>query len=200
MHCPHCGNNIPQNSTFCLHCGRQIYAPPSRTATTGTVAAASVWTVVILTVVGVAAVGIGILVYGELQRKNSPDAGTSTSSGPASLFPVLSQPHVIVNDSFAVGARQYASYSFTTTGPTHVKGSFTAQGGRNDIDVALFTAEGYVNFQNGHAGSTYYQSPGYVTAGSIDINIPAGTYYLVFINTAALLTNKVVHADVVATY
>jgi zinc-ribbon domain len=31
MHCPTCGKQIPENSTFCLHCGARVTAPSGST-------------------------------------------------------------------------------------------------------------------------------------------------------------------------
>jgi len=52
----------------------------------------------------------------------------------------------------------------------------------------------YVNWQNGHTGTTYYSS-GQVTTGSFNVNLPAGTtYYFVFDNSFETISFKDVNA------
>jgi hypothetical protein len=195
MRCPHCFNEIPQGSAFCLHCGNSIVARATQPQPKMSAGAA---VVIVFTLLGISVIVFLLLVGGVAWF--GAHRSDSTAQSPLGLPSIISSEHQIVNDSFAVGARQYVYYKFTAPSPAHVTGSFTAQGGRNDIQAALFTESGFINFQNGHAGQVYYQTPGYVTTDNIDLHLPAGTYYLVFSNTAALLTNKVVRANVVATY
>jgi hypothetical protein len=101
----------------------------------------------------------------------------------------------IVDQTFPVGAHQYNYYKFSLTVPGRVTGHFSASGGANDIDVWVVDEDGFANFTNNHQVRTFYQS-GYVTAGTIDLRLNSGTYYVIFSNSKALLTNKVVTANV----
>ena len=101
----------------------------------------------------------------------------------------------IVDKTFPVGAHEYNYYKFSLSIPGHVTGHFTASGGANDIDVLVVDEDGFANFNNNHEARTFYRS-GYVTAGTIDLRLNSGTYYVIFSNAKALLTNKVVTADV----
>jgi hypothetical protein len=104
----------------------------------------------------------------------------------------------IVNNTFPVAPRSYVYYTFRVEGEARVRGRFSASGGANDVEVFILDDDGFQNFKNGHRASTYYNSGGYVTVGTIDRTLGEGTYYLVFNNSAAMLTNKVVTADVKA--
>jgi len=57
----------------------------------------------------------------------------------------------------------------------------------------------FTNFSNGRTNA-YYNSGGYVTTGSIDLNLRSDTYYIVFSNAKAMLTNKVVTAKIDAEF
>jgi hypothetical protein len=147
---------------------------------------------------GVGVVLILALIVGGIVYKSSQ---SRSSYNPSSPSQVLTNRHSIVNSTFHVGARQYVYYTFTVPSSGHVIGNFRASGGSNDIEVVIFDADGFENFRNGHRASrVYYKSSGYVTTDTIDKNIPAGTYYIVFNNGDALLTNKTVAASVDVEY
>jgi hypothetical protein len=84
----------------------------------------------------------------------------------------------------------------------NLRGNFTASGGfTNDVEVYVFSADEYVNWQNRHAAKSFYNS-GKVTVGTFNINLPAdaGTYYIVFNNRFSLLTQRSVLIDAALTY
>jgi len=81
-------------------------------------------------------------------------------------------------------------------------GNFTASGGlSNDVEVFVMPENDFVNWQNGHAAKTFYNS-GRVTVGTLNVNLPAdaGTYYLIFSNKSSLLTQRNVLVDAALTY
>jgi hypothetical protein len=101
----------------------------------------------------------------------------------------------IVDSTFPVRARAYQNYSFDVTGSGHVTGKFNATGGRDDIDVWVIDANEMANFANGHRTHFYYHSD-YVSYGEINLRLKPGSYYIIFSNRVALLTNKIVEAHV----
>ena len=103
----------------------------------------------------------------------------------------------IVDSTFPVGPRSYQSYSFAVAANRigNLTGTFSATGGRNDIDAWVIDANQMANFANGHSTYFYYHSD-YVSYGEINLRLKTGSYYLIFSNKAALLTNKVVEAHV----
>jgi hypothetical protein len=106
---------------------------------------------------------------------------------------------LVVDKTFPVAAHNYIYYTIPLKAEmTHMTGHFTAQVGNNDIEVFVLDKDGFTNFSNGHNSATYYNSGGYVTTGSIDLNLRPGTYYVVFNNSRAMLTNKVVTAKIEA--
>lgn len=74
-----------------------------------------------------------------------------------------------------------------------ITGEFSASGGRNDIDCIILSDFEYFNFDKGKFFRAYYRS-GYVSSGKINIRLPAGIYFIIFNNRAALITNKKVRA------
>ena len=82
-----------------------------------------------------------------------------------------------------------------------LQGHFTATGGSgNDKEVWLVTEDGFTNWQNGHAATTFYNS-GRVTQDALNASLPGtGTYYLVFDNRFSLLSKKEVEVKGALTY
>ena len=101
----------------------------------------------------------------------------------------------VVDSTFPVRARSYQYYSFDVAGSGHLTGTFNATGGRDDIDVWVIDANQMANFGNGHNTHFYYRSD-YVSYGQINLRLRPGSYYIIFSNRQALLTNKIVEAHV----
>ena len=100
----------------------------------------------------------------------------------------------IVNGLITVDAGHYEYYQFSipasTSGIASVHGSFTASGGSgNDIIVYIMDNTNFVNWQNGHSATSYYNS-GQVTTANFNVNLNAGTYYLVYDNTFSIFSQK----------
>lgn len=102
------------------------------------------------------------------------------------------QPHKVVEDSLFVPAQRMVWYTFTVPTRARVYGRFRATGGKNDIYAALVDDDGLENFRNGNGGKAFYSSGGYITTDTIDCQLAPGRYHIVFSNTKALLTNKMV--------
>jgi len=119
---------------------------------------------------------------------------------------ILPQQHTenIVNGLVTVNAGNYEYYQFSVpsgASAVSVSGSFTASGGSgNDIIVYVMDYTNFVNWQNGHSASAYYNS-GQVTTETISTSLPAGaTYYLVYSNTFSILSSKNVQTTVNLVY
>ncbi len=124
---------------------------------------------------------------------NTPQ-GQSSFEQPSPPIPLR---ETIVDSTFPVGPRAYQSYSFTVAVNRvgNLTGTFSATGGRNDIDAWVIDANQMANFANGHSTHFYYHSD-YVSYGEINLRLKPGTYYVIFSNRTALLTNKVVSAQI----
>ncbi|MGA2308201.1 MAG: hypothetical protein ABSG57_01470 [Candidatus Bathyarchaeia archaeon] len=111
----------------------------------------------------------------------------------------------IVNDLITVNANDYEYYPFyVPSGATNVQvqGSFTASGGSgNDIEVLIMGSTDFINWQNGHQASAYYDS-GQLTTSSFDVPLPSGqgTYYLVYSNTFSIISQKNVNTQANLSY
>ena len=82
------------------------------------------------------------------------------------------------------------------------KGHFSTTGGSgNDIQVLIFAADDFVNWQNRHDAKTFYNS-GRVTQDTLNVSLPAGggLYYVVFNNRFSLLSPKDVEAHITLSY
>ncbi|MFN2455905.1 MAG: zinc-ribbon domain-containing protein [Pyrinomonadaceae bacterium] len=208
MFCPSCGKQTPDESAFCLHCGNRIVAPvpppqpvapapqpiivkqPPKKSNSGLI-------VLLILIIG----GVGLVGLISAVRVTHDVAYSGSTYNPSSASQVLTSRHNIVNSSFPVEALHYSYYTFTVPSAAHVTGNFRASGGRNDIEVVIFDEEGFENFQNGNKASrVYYNSHGYVTTATIDKNIGAGTYYIIFNNKDAILTDKMVTANIDVEY
>lgn len=84
--------------------------------------------------------------------------------------------------------------------PAGVVGKFLSSGGSgNDIKVYVVDDEGLANVKNRHRAKYYYYSDK-VTAGSLNLRLNPGRYYLVFDNTFSIFSNKVVQSDIELIY
>jgi hypothetical protein len=110
------------------------------------------------------------------------------------------EPHALLAKSLLVPARQMVWYTFTLPVITRVHGHFRASGGGNDIYAVLVDDDGLENFRNGHGAKVFYSSGGYITTDTIDCRLAPGRYHMVFSNTKALLTNKMVDVTLEADY
>lgn len=117
------------------------------------------------------------------------------TGGNANYYPPATAPRspvVIVNGSAQVNAGAYRYNIFTVpAGSTGIiSGNISAQGGRNDIDLAVIPAAQVGGFASGNYNS--FLQTGYTTGGPFRVTLPPGSYALVYSNTRALLTPKIV--------
>jgi len=100
----------------------------------------------------------------------------------------------VVNATISVGAMDHAAYRVAvgeSQKDPHIVGSFRASGGMgNDIKVFIMTETDYVNWANGHQGSTFYSS-GQLTTSSFDVGpLSPGNYRVVFDNSFSTFSRK----------
>lgn len=101
----------------------------------------------------------------------------------------------IVNDTFRVGAGTFKYYPFTLDTESRLSCGFSASGGANDIEVVVIPANEFENYKNFGSFQSYYKS-GYVPQGAFNMSLAPGAYLIIFNNSKALMTNKVVKAHV----
>lgn len=128
-------------------------------------------------------------------RHNAANAAAEAAKSAQSYLPTPSPPqkHLLLDKTFHVDALNFVSYGWTLQTQTRLTGKFSAQGGSNDIACWIVDEDNFVNLKNNTALRVYYES-GYTTQRTIDLTLPAGTYYIVFDNRKALLTGKTVTA------
>jgi uncharacterized membrane protein YvbJ len=197
MFCSKCGKELPDDSTFCSKCGNALtpsaaapVAQPRKKSNRGA------WILLAILVL----VGFLWVANANLTKNQSSTSITSTSPR---IFPT-DRTQLITNTAITVSATTYSYYKFTVPpGATNVfvDGHFSAAGGAgNDVETFVLDEDSFVNFQNNHAASAYYNS-GKVTQNSINARLPGGgNYYLVFNNKFSLLAPKAVQVNATLHY
>lgn len=218
MYCSQCATPLGDTDVYCPNCSKPVASfrisdnvsqvEPSETQTVvrpRTAVTKATWPAAAVgalagSVVTLAVVGLFILAYLQMDRSKQDQANSASNGNSVRTTPVGSEtvetptpaptpepkPKVlIVNEQFPVPAGEQVTYPFHVTTEARVTGGFVTYGGSNDIDASLIDQRGGV----------YYHS-GYTTKGKINIQLPPGTYTLVFSNRRAWFTDKSVAAEV----
>lgn len=193
MFCPACAKEIPETSTYCLHCGKPVQGAtpaPKTGASMGWIVAAAL--IVVL---------LGVLWSGYNKRSEPSQPASLVRPAAPVLRPVSEK---MFSGQLIVRAGNYVYRKFTVS-PTmrdvRVVGSFHASGGSgHDIQAVLAEESEFENWINGHQAQVLY-STGQITNGKIDVYITQpGTYFLAFNNKFSLVTDKDVFAEVELSY
>jgi hypothetical protein len=180
MFCPSCGKEIPDNSRYCLVCGKSptatIKKEPTPERKSDTVRNVALGVIGLLSLY-VIAVLVANANRGALRAAQQQDPLT---------------PSV-----FTVAAGQMYYVPFSVNGPARVVGRFQASGGGgNDIQAVVMDADNFENWKNGHPARAFYQSEK-TTVGNINVPVnQAGSYYLAFNNRFSLISAKTITANV----
>lgn len=198
MFCANCGKELPDDSQFCLKCGHALtgVVAPTPIQPVRKKSHLGVWILLPLLAV--------VLVWFSIEASNDGVSGPSASSTGVTGLLHLARTQVIANGATTVNADSYTYYRFEVpTGATGitVNGHFAASGGiGNDIETFILDHDSFVNFQNGHTATTFYNS-GKVTDDAISARLPSGgIYYLVFNNRFSLITPKAVRVNAILQY
>ncbi len=208
MFCRFCGATLADDSTFCHSCGKSLATATTPSTTTTRAASAPVAApasqpggkgtrVPVLVGVGVIIFVLGVVWW----AANSKGGPTYSSTPPSAPQPTILPRTVTITDTaFTVPALNGVHFKFVVPpGATSVRveGTFSATGGgSNDVEVALFSNDEFVNWQNRHPVNALYSS-GRITQDTINVLLPsnAGTYYWVFSNKFSLMSPKAVRAS-----
>jgi zinc-ribbon domain len=212
MFCHQCSAQLPDSARFCLECGERLATAYESTNVTQPRQKKSDADFVLKVIGGAAVFILAFLLTGlSMGFLGTQTHSNSLASSTPPQPPLLVQPppppppketiDPIAKGSFVVAPGKYTCWDFEIVfenDTTRIVGKFQAEGGSgNDIRVMLLTAEGFLNWSNGHGcqNCSFYDS-GKVTAGHIDVKVPEGKYYLIFSNIGAFFSNKVVKADI----
>lgn len=186
MFCPSCGKEIPDESQYCLACGKSPTAglakyPPPQTKSSQSHTLRNI-------VIGFFAI-IGVLFV--LNKINDGQLSPALSTH---REPIISSP-------FTVGAGQMYYVRFNVPKSARLVGRFQVAGGSgNDAEAIITDEDSFENWKNGHQPRVLYQS-GKVTVGNIDVPITqTGTYYIAFNNQFSVVSSKTVNANITLQY
>jgi hypothetical protein len=218
--CPECGSDISNSAISCPKCG----LPIKKGQSSGPIMAKSeakeilssseekayrkliIWGVALTIVIIIA-----VLIYRNNQSLINGWFFHNDHGLPSQLQADQYVPKVhtqnIVQGSIIAKAGLFRYYEITIRPDAYnnrISGRFHASGGiGNDIRVLVMKKDDYINFVNGHAASSFYDS-GQTTVSDVNVQLPSGveTYVLVFDNTFSILTDKEVDTklDLVSTY
>ncbi len=157
--------------------------------------AIAIFVIAVIAVSYVALDSAGIMV---VQKSTVMSVTYSTTETPQS------SSNNIVNGLITVSPGNYEYYQVSVPAGAYnvqLSGTFTASGGSgNDIIVSVMDQTDFVNWQNGHQASTYYDS-GQVTTDSFSVTLPAGAiYYLVYSNEFSIISTKNVNTQANLSY
>jgi hypothetical protein len=210
MYCPKCGVETPDDSQFCRKCGQGLSVVASPTGAGAAAAPARIpepkpqekpKRKLVRTPYAIA--GVLLLLFVIYGYNASQRANPNPNASPIDRIAKQQHTTTMSNPNIDIKPLSFHYYKLDVpAGATSVllHGDFTASGGlTNDIEVFVFPENDFVNWQNGHNAKTFYQS-GKVTVGTVNVNLPAGTFYLVFSNKSSLLTQRNVRVDATLTY
>ncbi len=198
MYCPSCSKEIPDRSTFCLHCGKSVQAPQGEKRQRSKAG----WVLIGIVVTLVAVFGVRALLDTGKEPPKQPPADRVIQPPQPVLVPITEK---LTSGQLVVRAGKFIRMKFTVDTEkmqeVRVVGSFRASGGSgNDIQVVIADENEFENWINGHRARTLY-STDKTTTGMIDVQIThPGTYILAFSNSFSLLTDKDVFAEVELQY
>jgi len=188
MFCPHCGNEIPNESRYCLACGKSP-AAAIRIAKP---------------------IGRRELVEAE-ESKNRSHAARNVLIGFVLLFALymliskggtssmgIGRRDALISGSVIVKAGTIYFVKFTVDGSARVVGRFETTGGPgNDIQAVIASSDEFENWQNGHQARVLFQTEK-TTVATVDVPInQPGTYYLAFNNKFSVQSDKTVTGNIV---
>lgn len=155
-----------------------------------------------LVVIGVLLILLVIFASGTLYQQGRLQSSAATRGTLASTTIITSSQisQDVVNGVVSVGPGQYQYYQFIVLPDAYndqLSGNFTASGGSgNNIVVLVMGSTDFVNWQNHHDVSPYYNS-GQVTTNRFSLSLPSNdVYYLVYSNTFSTLSSKTVNTQV----
>ena len=198
-YCKHCDIKYSEKIVFCTNCGRKLANFVENVKESRKINISKNENLVKYIGVGLGLVIIFFWLF---------SSGGSSTTGQNHNIGVVKQPvyqtvtNVIVKGIVTTngGSYQYYQFSIPTGVTATVSGNFKASGGfGNDIYLYIFTQNDFINWQNHHQASTYYNS-GKLTVGTISTTLSSGTYYLVYDNSFDIFPQKTIQTDVEYSY
>lgn len=195
MYCPSCGANIPDQSTFCLACGKPAAAPalPRKESKSPTFLR-----IFLLLVLG----ALAIVLVSNLVHDSDKKGGGLVGSLQRPLMTKKSRTILAQEVVVKPGSIYWVRFPVEPgVKDARVVGQFRASGGLgNDISGVIASESQFENWKNGHSASVFYDS-GKVTVGDVNVDIPAGgTYCFGLSNTNSLISEKRVSVNLELRY
>lgn len=150
-------------------------APAPKKSHTGLIIAVAVVVIVVVVLLAAAVVF--------LAAPKPSGSGSPPPSGPPAPTTIVQSGQV-----YQLPGAHYEYLQFDLTTGSAVAGSFTAT---NGVFAYIMTPSSYANFSSSGTASSYDWTSGDVSTGSMNVNLNAGTWYLVFDNPSAFTTTSV---------
>lgn len=218
MFCPECGSANAENAKFCYQCGSALLFPHSSKAQQVTPSASAknpnnqnkddfgyeAARLILLVICGFIIVGGAVFAVNkflETERNrtqyNPSMANAANASNMANAANIAPAPvkQLLFDENMQVAARSLKPLSFTINRSTKITGGFGASGGSNDIDCYIVDEENFIELANGNSFKSFYSKKN-VAIGKIDLQLAPGTYYFVFDNRKAFMTDKIIKTKI----
>ncbi len=128
------------------------------------------------------------------QYSGNSNPSITSNQGNSNPIPPLStiSGNLIVNSVYKVNPSSYTYIPINLQCTASVVGSFSAEATLGDnILVYVVDKNNFNNFQNSQSAQSYYDS-GKVPAGSFNLNLQSGVYYIILSNTYSAISTKTV--------
>ncbi len=199
MFCQKCGKEIPDQSTFCNHCGNKSTdnAEKSQKKSRSSVLP---WVLVLILATAVVALW---LTSGTV-KKSEPETAAMSQATKVREQVFIPKEDSLISGTINIPAGKIHEARILISEKMRnprIVGHFSASGGSgNDVQVVLTDEDNFVNWKNGHQGRALYNTDK-ITQDSINARIPGpGIYYLAFSNSFSTFTEKQVTADIKLKY
>lgn len=209
--CSRCGTSLTIGSQYCAKCGAAvsgsstptpappafqtpgIQAPSPPLGISAAVPRKSRLPIyAIVAIVAIVVVIAAVFLFSAYRPGNTTASGSNNGNTNPPPGPVNTPPAPITvvasGTVWPLSAGQYEYAEFSTAASGTLTGSFTATAG---VTGYVMNPAEYAAYSSSGSASSYLYTTGHVSSGTLNTNLAAGTYYLVFANTNLITSTSV---------